>query len=398
MIKEDKRDKSLAIFSSGQPKAFTDDEALAPLASRKLRTTENFRMRLRTKLRDHLQALILITLILLFILVFLAPRIFIIIGSGAVGVKYDLRYGTQVDYIYSEGLNIIAPWNRMYIYNARIQETKRTLEVLTRDGLVIKLDISIRYHPEVETIGVLHQEVGPDYVDKIVVPEVESVIRTSVGKMYAEQLYTGSAERQITDAEAGAEGEGSLAETGETALGVILEDHNVTQSPGITARPTPSPTTQSPSPSPSPNLSTALPSKSAVTGKIEETKQDGNLQEVIQDSIRQVSGKYILIDDVIITRAVIPDQIQNAIQAKLEQKELAKAQAYRLAQAKSEFTIKQWESYGNYAIADSLKYAPEILKLKGIEATKELAASPNSKIIVIGNGSGGLPLILNSEK
>jgi len=104
----------------------------------------------------------------------------------------------------------------------------------------------------------------------------------------------------------------------------------------------------------------------------------------------------VLIDDVIITKSVIPDQIQKAIQAKLEQKELAKAQMYRLAQATSEYYIKEQEANGNYAIADSLK--PQILKLKGIEATKELAASPNSKIIVIGNGPGGLPIILNSEK
>ena len=40
----------------------------------------------------------------------------------------------------------------------------------------------------------------------------------------------------------------------------------------------------------------------------------------------------------------------------------------------------------------------KILKEKGIQATEELANSPNSKIIVIGGGGGGLPVILNTEK
>jgi len=387
MTKEDKKNNLPAILSSSQPIVLTDGgEAIATLASRELRAIENFRERLRAKLRDHFQALVFITLILLFILVFLAPRIFIIIDSGAVGVKYDLRYGTQVDYIYSEGLNIIAPWNRMYIYNIRIQETKRTLEVLTRDGLVIKLDLSIRYHPEIEAIGFLHQEVGPDYVDKIVVPEVESVIRTSVGKMHSEQLYTGLGERRDTETMEVAEGAKSLEKSN------LVKTATETQ------------------PSPTPPTSTSQGSGSTTSTRgsdtdvknaqgesgADETNQAATLQEVIQNSIRKVSRKYVLIDDVIITRAGIPDQIQKAIQAKLEQKELAKAQYYRIAQAKSEFYIKRQEADNNKQIADSL--TPQILKLKGIEATKELATSPNSKIIVIGNSSGGLPIILNSEK
>jgi regulator of protease activity HflC (stomatin/prohibitin superfamily) len=38
--------------------------------------------------------------------------------------------------------------------------------------------------------------------------------------------------------------------------------------------------------------------------------------------------------------------------------------------------------------------SPELLRWKGIEATTKIAESPNSKVIVIGSGKDGLPLIL----
>ncbi len=46
----------------------------------------------------------------------------------------------------------------------------------------------------------------------------------------------------------------------------------------------------------------------------------------------------------------------------------------------------------------SASLTDKILKEKGIEATKELAKSPNTKIIVIGGGEGGLPIILGDSK
>ena len=40
----------------------------------------------------------------------------------------------------------------------------------------------------------------------------------------------------------------------------------------------------------------------------------------------------------------------------------------------------------------------QLLEWKGIEATEKLAASPNTKIVVIGNPKSGLPIILSGEK
>src|SRR5262245_49342560 len=160
--------------------------------------------KLSATIRNYTPHLIVTFLILLCLGVFLAPKMVIVIGPGEVGVIYRVFWGgTVVDHIYGEGLQMVSPWNRMYVYNTRVQEIKRTLEVLTRDGLVVQLEISIRYHPEENMVGVLHQKIGPDYVEKIVVPEVASVIRNNVGKLYAVQLYT--TQEDIPDDEVNAE-------------------------------------------------------------------------------------------------------------------------------------------------------------------------------------------------
>ena len=41
--------------------------------------------------------------------------------------------------------------------------------------------------------------------------------------------------------------------------------------------------------------------------------------------------------------------------------------------------------------------SPQLLEWKGIEATEKLAQSQNTKVIVIGAGKDGLPLILDTK-
>ena len=53
------------------------------------------------------------------------------------------------------------------------------------------------------------------------------------------------------------------------------------------------------------------------------------------------------------------------------------------------------EAKANQIINSSL--TPALLKMRGIEATIELSKSPNSKVVVIGSGKDGLPLILGNN-
>jgi regulator of protease activity HflC (stomatin/prohibitin superfamily) len=141
--------------------------------------------------RDNLGKIAVLTLLLLFVVVYLAPAIFITVRSGEVGVMY-LRFfgGTQTSKVLGEGLKIVAPWDTLFIYNVRVQEAKHEMDVLTTEGLTVRLNLSIRYHPEEEMVGLLHQKVGPDYRDTIVIPEVESALRTIMGAFTMRDVYS----------------------------------------------------------------------------------------------------------------------------------------------------------------------------------------------------------------
>jgi regulator of protease activity HflC (stomatin/prohibitin superfamily) len=102
---------------------------------------------------------------------------------------------------------------------------------------------------------------------------------------------------------------------------------------------------------------------------------------------------------VLIRSIVLPEQIKAAIENKLQQQQESLAYQYRLDKEKSEAERKriaaEGESRANNIINNSL--SDKLLKMRGIEATLELAKSPNSKVVVIGSGKDGLPMILGNN-
>jgi regulator of protease activity HflC (stomatin/prohibitin superfamily) len=143
------------------------------------------------RLRYHLPGILVTLLLVILLALFLFERIFISIKPGEAGVLWK-RFdgGTIIDYVFAEGFHVISPLDRMYIYNARVQTIRHEFDVLTTRGLPIHLRIAIRFKPVYEMIGILHQHVGPDYVNVVVVPEVESVLRRNLGKFNPEDIYT----------------------------------------------------------------------------------------------------------------------------------------------------------------------------------------------------------------
>lgn len=95
----------------------------------------------------------------------------------------------------------------------------------------------------------------------------------------------------------------------------------------------------------------------------------------------------------------LPDQIRVAIENKLQQQQEALAYQFRLDKERSEAERKriaaEGESRANNIINNSL--TTNLLKMRGIEATLELSKSPNTKVIVIGSGDEGMPLILGNN-
>jgi regulator of protease activity HflC (stomatin/prohibitin superfamily) len=85
-----------------------------------------------------------------------------------------------------------------------------------------------------------------------------------------------------------------------------------------------------------------------------------------------------------------------AISEKLEEEQRAEKMRFTLERERQEAERKRIEAQG---ITDFQKIVSQglndqLLKWKGIEATEKLAASPNAKVVVIGSGTDGLPLIL----
>jgi regulator of protease activity HflC (stomatin/prohibitin superfamily) len=95
----------------------------------------------------------------------------------------------------------------------------------------------------------------------------------------------------------------------------------------------------------------------------------------------------------------LPEKIKAAIESKLQQEQEALAYQFRLDKEKSEAERKriaaEGESAANKIINNSL--TPSLLKMRGIEATLKLAESPNAKVVVIGQGKDGMPIILGGN-
>ena len=117
------------------------------------------------------------------------------------------------------------------------------------------------------------------------------------------------------------------------------------------------------------------------------------------EAILGATGNNIQMRALLIRSIKLPEQIRLAIENKLKQEQEALAYQFRLEKEESEAERKriaaEGESRANEIINNSL--TKELLRMRGIEATRELANSQNAKVIVIGSGDDGLPLILGGN-
>ncbi len=240
------------------------------------------------------------------------------IDPGQAGVFWDVSHGTDTKTVYREGVQVISPWNRMYIYDLRTQEARLNLHVLSVNGLPIGMDTSVIYQVEPETLPTLHETVGPEYYKVLVAPYVRSEARKIVGRYTPSQIY--SNQREFIERE-------------------ILS----------------------------------------------------NLQRKLAPYPIKVTG--FLIRDV-----RLPDVIRVAIERKLTEEQNFQRMEYVLDVARKEAQKRRIEAEGIDAFQRIVQknLTHEYLIWKGIRATEKIAQSPNTKIVIIGSGKEGLPVILNA--
>ena len=134
--------------------------------------------------------LIVTALIGIFLTIYFWNNIFIPIFPGEIGVRWVRLGGGTSEKIYGEGYHAIYPWDIMYRYNVRIQELRDQIDLLTSDGLLIRMTVSTRFFPKVETLPTLHQRVGQEYIQKLVRPEVISALRRVIGNYTPQEIYS----------------------------------------------------------------------------------------------------------------------------------------------------------------------------------------------------------------
>ncbi len=263
---------------------------------------------------------IVLGIIFVFLLI-LGGRMFKILEptEAAVIFKPLVKNGLIKDKIFGPGLHVIAPWNRLLVYDMKEQIVEERMDVLDKRGLSIIVDVTVRYVPIRANIGELYENFSGDYKERLVVPEVRSAARKIFGSYEAEEIYS--------------------TKRAEVEESIVLE--------------------------------TSV-----------------NLQK------NNVKMKTLLIRSI-----QLPEKIRMAIDSKEEQRQVAEAMQYKLQketqEAQRKIIAAEGESKANKIINNSL--TPALLKMRGIEATIKLSESPNSKVIVIGSGKDGLPLILGGN-
>ncbi|MFI8379787.1 prohibitin family protein [Leeuwenhoekiella sp. NPDC079379] len=255
------------------------------------------------------------------ILIVIIAKSAVTIDSGEAGVLYKPFGGGVVTDAppLGEGFHVVAPWNKVFIYEVRRQELKEIMNVLSSNGLDIKLEASVWYQPDAKNLGKLHQEIGGDYLNRILLPTIRSAARSVVGRYTPEQLYS--------------------------------------------------------------------------------SKRDAIQAEIFDETKKIIKNQYIQLDEVLVRDVTLPATIKEAIERKLKQEQESLEYEFRLISAQKEAERQVIEAQGksdaNRILSQSLN--DQILKDKGIEATLLLAKSNNSKVIVIGSGESGLPIILGKD-
>jgi prohibitin 2 len=129
------------------------------------------------------------------------------------------------------------------------------------------------------------------------------------------------------------------------------------------------------------------------------SKRDVIEQEILEEIQIVLKDQYLSVKRVLVEDVKLPSTIRIAIETKLKQEQESLEYEFRLSKAKKEAERQKIDAEGK-AVANKILSASltdKILQEKGIDATLELSKSPNSKVVVIGSGKSGMPIILGNQ-
>ena len=240
-----------------------------------------------------------------------------VIPAGHVGV-IDL-FGVVRTESLKSGIHIVNPLARVIPMSIQTQEIKEQMEVPSKEGLAMQLEVSALFHLDPEKAPEVYRTVGTSYVEILLEPQFRSVARGVTASYEAKALYTSEREHLA----------GLLA---------------------------------------------------------------GELRKLVEP-------RGITVENTPLRKVGLPAGLSASIEQKLSAEQESQRMEFVLMKERQEADRKRIEAQG---VADFQKIvsagiSEQLLKWKGIEATMEIARSQNAKVVVIGAGKDGLPLILGGQ-
>jgi regulator of protease activity HflC (stomatin/prohibitin superfamily) len=295
------------------------------------------RERWRRFVERYLPSLVLYLMVASLLLVVLVPHMVLTVPSGQVGVLWKrFSGGTVLDprQLRDEGLHVIFPWDRLFLYDLRVQSITETYNAISSDGVNLNATLNIRFRLQHDSVPTLHQVVGPNYI-KLLGPQIASQMREVIAQYTAEQVYS-TARQEIQ----------------EKVRELALEK---------------------------------------LSHKMMERESD-------RASYNVAMRDTIILYDTLLYGIELPALVVHAINRKTEQYYIAEEYKFRVEREKRESERKKIEAEGirEFQQTVSQGISDSYLRWRGVEATLQLAQSNNSKVVVIGGGKDGLPIILGN--
>lgn len=135
----------------------------------------------------------IIAFVALILIIGFSNSTFLTIDAGERGVLFRrFSGGLDKENVYQPGFHVIAPWNVMHVFDVREQQIEEEMEVLSSNGLNIKVDVTVRINPKYDQIGEIYEKFGDgrEYISRLVKPEVRSSVREMIGQFTPEELYS----------------------------------------------------------------------------------------------------------------------------------------------------------------------------------------------------------------
>src|SRR6202048_2296039 len=293
----------------------------------------------------QLPMLVIYLLVATLVGVVLAPFTLVTVPSGYVGVLWKRFGGGTVlnpRKLKDEGMRFLLPWNQVFLYDLRLQSVTETYNAISRDGISLTASINIRFRLKRDSVPALHQSIGPNYVKDLIVPENGNRMREVIAEYTAEDVYsTKRGEVQI-----------KIRERAETMLGEKM-----------------------------------------MVGS-----EGGDSEDLDNAPYRIPLYAMVNLINTLILGIELPSTVVTAINRKIEQYYISEEYKFRVAREIRESERKKIEAEGiaEFQRIVSQGISDSYLRWRGIEATLQLAQSSNSKIVIVGTGKDGLPVILGN--